>query len=70
MTLKIEPRLGVEVYINQENTISISNPDQLTEHGNYEDTIVRIHPEYVDEIIAALQKCKAEILQGGEVQNG
>lgn len=69
MTLKIEPRLGVEVYINQENTISVVNPDQENEHGQVEDVVVRIHPDYVDAVIEALQKCKTEI-KGIEVQNG
>lgn len=63
MTLKIEPRLGVEVYVNQENTISIANPDQENKHGEVQDVIVRIHPDYVDAVIEALQKCKAEILK-------
>ncbi|MFC2997363.1 hypothetical protein ACFODO_19375 [Acinetobacter sichuanensis] len=63
MTLKIEPRLGVEVYVNQENTISISNPEQNNEHGEIEDVIVCIHPDYVDAVIDALQKCKAEIFK-------
>lgn len=69
MTLKIEPRLGVEVYINQENTISVVNPDQENEHGQVEDVVVRIHPDYVDAVIEALQKCKTEI-KGIEVRNG
>lgn len=69
MTLKIEPRLGVEVYVNQENTISVVNPDQENEHGQVEDVVVRIHPDYIDAVIDALQKCKTEI-KGIEVRNG
>lgn len=66
MTLKIEPRLGVEVYVNNENTISITNPDMKNEHGHVEDVIVRIHPDYIDEVIDALKKCKSEILNSGD----
>lgn len=61
MTLKIEPRLGVEVYVNNGKTISVVNPNQENEHGQVEDVVVEIHPDYVDAVIKALQKCKAEI---------
>lgn len=63
MTLKIEPRLGVEVFVNQVNTISISNPDQLDEHGHTNDVVVQIHPDYIDAVISALQDAKKEILE-------
>lgn len=63
MTLKIEPRLGVEVFVNEGSTISISNPDQLDEHGQITDVIVQIHPDYIDAVISALQDAKKEILE-------
>lgn len=62
MTLKIEARLGVEVFANEGGTISISNPDQLDEHGQNIDVIVQIHPDYIDAVISALQDAKKELL--------
>lgn len=64
MTLKIEPRLGVEVFVNEGNTISISNPDQLDEHGQNTDVIVQIHPDYIDAVIKALQTAREKIIEG------
>lgn len=70
MTLKIEPRLGVEVYVNNEETISITNPNQENAHGEVEDVVVRIHPDYIDDVIKALQECRKEIKGGDWVNNG
>ena len=70
MTLKIEARMGVEVYVNNANTVSIVNPDQPNEHGGYDDTVVVIHPDYIDSVIKALQECKNKILMGNEMGNG
>lgn len=64
MILKIEPKLGIEVYVNNKNTISVVNPNQVNELGEVEAAIVRIHPNYIDAVISALQDAKKEIIGG------
>lgn len=63
----------IDVYADvEEKFVTICEKDgQFDRHsGGYEDAFINIDVDHIDKIISALQKCKAEILQGGEVQNG
>ncbi|MDR7655518.1 hypothetical protein [Acinetobacter junii] len=63
----------IDVYANpEEKFVSICEVDGHfnQREGEFEDAIINIDVTHIDAVIAALQKCKAEILQGGEVQNG
>ena len=63
----------IDVYANIDNQfVTISEVDgHFDQHGGgYEDSFVNIDVDHIDTVIAALQKCKAEILQSHDTQNG
>ncbi|TVT77636.1 hypothetical protein [Acinetobacter colistiniresistens] len=63
----------IDVYANAEEKLVIicEKDGHFDRHGGgYEDSFINIDVDHIDTVIIALQKCKAEILQGGEVQNG
>ncbi|MFW2055774.1 hypothetical protein GPS47_14125 [Acinetobacter haemolyticus] len=63
----------IDVYANtEEKMVIICEKDgHFDMHGGgYEDAFINIDVDHIDTVIAALQKCKAEILAGNEVGNG
>ena len=62
----------IDVSVNQEEMFVIIRETEghFNQHnGDFGDAIIAIDVAHVDAVIAALQKCKAEILQSSDVQN-
>jgi hypothetical protein len=61
--MKIEPRAGLEVFINQRNYITIMTVDGT--HGEKE--MVQIHPDDIEALIEGLKEEKADFVAQGFV---
>lgn len=62
MEFKIEPRLGLEVFVNQASLIAVKNSD----HNGHGDVAV-IHPEQLRMAIAFLTRI-ADAIDSGDIE--
>jgi hypothetical protein len=59
----IEPRDGIEVFVNKGGRISIKQEQLSAYHGELEDVIVVVHPDDAPRLIEFLEDARQEALE-------